>query len=187
MDTTSNQSFVTFSNMAFSDIESIAITPDMPYELPYMDADDELREIAKFIMRKCAHNQNIEPERIKFLYTNKPKKEGGKYAAGYIIARGDIERMVDDRYDYVACVFYPVWQALDIKHKVIQLDKILCGVNIEVDTQQNRKIKKNQSDIREFEDNINYFGAEEVIQSSEIIDLATIQALEQIKEAKKNG
>lgn len=184
---TETKSIQTFSDMVFSELDNTAITPDIPYEIPYMDADDEMNAIAAFIKRRCAHNKDIEISRIKFLYTNKPKKDGGKYVAGYIIARSEIERVVDDRYDYVICVFSPVWAGLDTKHKVIQLDKLLCGVNIEVDMHEERKVKKNQTDVREFLDNVRYFGANEVMQSSEIVDLATVQAMEAIKEAKKNG
>jgi len=185
MDTT--ESTQSFSDMVFSKLDNTAITPDIPYEVPYMDADDEMHAISAFIKRRCAHNQDIEISRIKFLYSNKPKKDGGKFVAGYIIARSEIEQVVDDRYDYVICVFAPVWAGLDSKHKVIQLDKLLCGVNVEVDLQQQRKVKKNQTDVREFLNNVNYFGANEVMQSSEIVDLATVQAMEAIKEAKKNG
>lgn len=185
----------TFSKMAFSDIEHACITPDVlninpntdPLDFGYLDADEELKEISEYIVRKISSKQDrVDVERIKFLYTSKPKKEGGRYVAGYLISRSDIERMVDDRYDYVVCVYYHAWKNFDAKTKVIQLDKILCGVNVQFDMEQKRTVKRNQSDIREFQENINYFGANEVITSSEIVDLAIESAVDQIKQEKKN-
>lgn len=184
----------TFSKMAFSDIEHACITPDVlninpntdPLDFGYLDAFDELSEIADYIVKKIpSKKERVDIDRIKFLYTSKPKKEGGRYVAGYLISRSEIERMVDDRYDYVVCVYYHAWKDFDAKTKVIQLDKILCGVNVEIDMEQKRIVKRNQSNIREFQENINYFGANEVIKSSEIVDLAIESAMEQVKQDKK--
>jgi hypothetical protein len=190
MDTTT-----TFSNMAFSDIEYACNTPDVHHinpnvnalEFGYIDGDEELKDIANYIVQKVPSKQErIDVERIKFLYTSKPKKEGGRYVAGYLISRSDIERIVDDRYDYIVCVYYHAWKNFDVKTKVIQLDKIMCGINIEIDIEQNRIIKRNQADIREFQESINYFGAKEVITSSEIVDLAVDSAIEEVKQLKKD-
>jgi len=179
--------------MAFSDIENACITPDVQRINPevdsldfgYLDADEELSEIATYICNKVASKkERVDVGRIKFLYTSKPKKEGGRYVAGYLISRSEIERMVDDRYDYVVCVYYHAWKGYDAKTKVIQLDKILCGVNVEVGM-EGRNVKKNQTDIREFQENINYFGADEVIISSETVDLAVESAIDRVKQEKK--
>jgi hypothetical protein len=184
---------ITFSKMAFSDIENACITPDVlrinpqvdSLDFGYLDADEELSEIATYICNRVASKKDrVDVDRIKFLYTSKPKKEGGRYVAGYLISRSEIERMVDDRYDYVVCVYYHAWKDYDAKTKVIQLDKILCGVNVEVGM-EGRNVKKNQTDIREFQENVNYFGAGEVIVSSEVVNLAVESAIDRVKEEKK--
>lgn len=180
--------------MAFSDIEHACITPDVnaidpgadDLEFGYLPADDELVDIANYICGKIASKDRVDVERIKFLYTSKPKKEAGRNVAGYLISRSDIERIVDDRYDYVICVYYHAWKDFDAKTKVIQLDKIMCGIEVEVDMDQKRNVKKNQANIREFQENINYFGANEVITSSEIVDLAVASAMDFVKNEKKN-
>lgn len=181
--------------MAFSDIEDACITPDVhaidpgvdDLEFGYLPADAELREIANYICGKIASKKDrVDVKRIKFLYTSKPKKEAGRNVAGYLISRSDIERIVDDRYDYVICVYYHAWKDFDAKTKVIQLDKIMCGIEVEVDMDQKRNVKKNQANIREFQENINYFGANEVITSSEIVDLAVASAMDTVKHEKKN-
>lgn len=190
MDTT----ITTFSKMAFSDIEHACITPEVHHinpgvdslEFGYLDADEEMREIANYIVGKIASKERVEVDRIKFLYTSKPKKEGGRNVAGYLISRSDIERIVDDRYDYVICVYFHAWKDFDAKTKVIQLDKLMCGIDVEVDLNEKRNVKKNQTDIREFQENINYFGANEVITSSEIVDLAVASAIDHVKNEKKN-
>ena len=74
----------------------------------YMDADEEMIELSKHIVENTLHNCDIEPERIKFLYTTKPKKDGIKYVTGHLVARSEIERMVNDEFDYVIIIFYKV-------------------------------------------------------------------------------
>jgi hypothetical protein len=183
----------TFSKMAFADIADACITPNVQHIDPgvnsldfgYVDADEEMRAIAKYICGKVASKDNVDVDRIKFLYTSKPKKEGGRNVAGYLISRSDIERIVDDKYDYIICVYYHAWKDFDAKTKVIQLDKLMCGIDVEIDLEQKRNVKKNQTDIREFQENINYFGATEVITSSEIVDLAVASAMDRVKQEKK--
>lgn len=40
----------------------------------YMDADEELLQVANWIKSNVSHNQDIKPERIKYLYTTLTKK-----------------------------------------------------------------------------------------------------------------
>jgi len=148
----------------------------------YMDADDELIEIAKFIRDNISHNDDINPERIKYLYTTKPKKDGGRYVAGVLGVRGDVEKMINDDYDYILIVHYKIWKSLDIVNKVIQLDKILCGVDA-----ASEEAKKIQVDSKEYLNNMRFFGAETVLKSSEIIDLGMTSIIEKEKEDKKNA
>ena len=186
--TTISQSTTTFGESFFMELENKAITPDIHSDhFTFEDADEELVEVSKFIMRHFPSKSELELSRIKFLYADKPKKEGGKYGVGYIVPRTEIERAVDDRYDYIVCVYYHTWKNLDIKHKVIQLDKILCGVLVEFSTEGEKRVKKNVTDTREFKENIDNFGAEEVLNSSEIINLAVRTEVERQKNIKKNG
>lgn len=150
-------------------------------EWKYQDADDELRGISDFIKNHFSHNANIEPERIKFFYTMKTKKVGGRYTLGSLKLRDEEERALDEDFDFIISVFYPVWKELDAKAKVVQLDKILCGIQMEEE-----KLKKKQSDSIEYVDNLYCFGVEDVIKSTEVVHLSTEQFIEKQKEAKKN-
>ena len=150
-------------------------------EWKYQDADDELGAISKFIKNHFSHNANIEPQRIKFFYTMKTKKVGGRYTLGSLKLRDEEERALDENYDFILSVFYPVWKELDARSKVVQLDKILCGIQMEEE-----KLKKKQSDSIEFVDNLYCFGVEDVIKSTEVVHLSTEQFIEKQKEAKKN-
>ena len=148
----------------------------------YMDADDELVEIARFIRDKAGHNSDINPERIKYLYTTKAKKDGGRFISGTLSVRGDLEKMVNDEFDYILIVHYKIWKSLDIENKVIQLDKILCGVDVSTE-----EAKKSQVDSKEYLANMNFFGADTVLKSSEVINLGMMSIVEKEKEEKQNA
>lgn len=181
----------TFAASVFSELDKFK-TPEFPKEnfgeWEFQDADDELRNIAQFIKEKTSHNSEIEPERIKYLYTRKAKKDAGRYISGYLIARSNMDKMVNDDYDYFLVVYHPAWKGLDSKQKTIQLDKILCGVEIAQGKDMAELVfKKKQTDSREYIENMRHFGAEEVLKSSEIIELACIQAIEKEKEEAKKA
>jgi hypothetical protein len=159
-------------------------TPDIKGEWKYDDADDELQAISSYIRQNSEYNSDVEIERIKFLYTKSAKKVGGKYAIGDIILRSELEKMIDDSFDYIVTVYYPVWKDLTKEHKVIQLDKLLCGVDL--GTIDKPSIKKKSADSREFISSIKNFGADTVIQSSEIVHLAAERIAEKEKEDKKD-
>lgn len=150
----------------------------------YEDADDELRLIANFIKKTTMHNEQIEPERIKFVYSAKPKKDGGRFAIGALTTRSPLEKIVNDSFDFVVLVYYKMWKELDIKHKVIQLDKVLSGVDM--GTLLYPKLKKRQTDSREYIDCMTFYGPEEVMNSSNIVHTRTESILEEEKEDKKN-
>lgn len=160
-------------------------TPNLQGEFSLEDADDELRPIASFIRKHTPHNSDISPERIKFFYTDKPKKEAGRYVIGNLVIRPDYERIIKDDYDYVAFVYYKVWKNLDVENKIIQLDKILSG--IDMGSLENPKLGKKQADTREYLKSINYFGAAKVLNSSSVVHEACEQIIEEEKEAKRNG
>lgn len=161
-------------------------TPQMPEGIGYMDADEELGAMAKRIRDHTPHNYALKVERIKFLYTNKPKKEGGKYSIGELIMRNEKERAIYDAYDYVVIVYYPIWKELDKKNKFIQLDKLLCGVSMDISKSGTETIKKAAYDSREYTDNMHFWGADNVLRSSEAVHLATTRHIESIKEKKGN-
>ena len=147
-----------------------------------MDADDELVEIARYIRDNNGHNSEIDPERIKYLYSVKAIKDGGRYVAGKLSVRDEMEKMVNDEFDYILMVHYKIWKSLDMENKVIQLDKILCGVGGDED-----KAKKQPADSKEHICNMKYFGADKVLNSSEAIDLGVCSIVEKEKEDKKNA
>jgi len=160
-------------------------TPVLPegYE-GYMDADEELSPIARHIKNNTVHNADIETNRIKFLYsTMNPKKEGGRYVLSSLTKRSDIDKMVNDDYDYIITVYYDVWKDLDEANKIIQLDKALCG--IDMGTLDKPALKKATPDTREYNDNLRHYGAETVLDSSEMVDLACQRISEEKKEKKR--
>ena len=177
----------TFAPSAFAELDKIK-TPNFDAAAPwnYQDADDELRLIAKFLASKASHESEIDPNRIKFFYTTKVKKDGGKFILGTLSAIDELQRMINDQYDYILCIYYPVWKDLDSKNKAIQLDKILCGVQLAPGKDQAEVVvKKKATDVREYEENMKHFGNEDVLKSSEIVNLAVTRILEEEAEQKK--
>lgn len=152
----------------------------------YMDAEDEILAIARYIVKHNQHNEYIVPERIKFLYSPKPKKDGGRYSLFDLIKRSEIEKMVNDDYDFILTIFYDVWAKLEPEQKIIQLDKALCGIDMG-DGEQEEKVKKKAPDSKEYVSNMMFYGAENVMRISEIIDLSCASAMEERKEKEKNS
>jgi len=93
-----------------------------------------------------------------------------------------LEKMVNDEFDYILIVHYKIWKSLDIENKVIQLDKILCGVDVSTE-----EAKKSQVDSKEYLANMNFFGADTVLKSSEVINLGMMSIVEKEKEEKQNA
>ncbi len=93
-----------------------------------------------------------------------------------------MEKVVDNTYDYILLVYYRTWKELDVKNKVIQLDKLLCGINVDEDG----KTTKKPPDSREYIKNMNKFGSDDVLKSSELVNMTTERILEEDREAKKN-
>lgn len=163
------------------------ITPDMLPSVPFMDADDELKPMARLIGDRTPHNFELNVDKIKFLYTNKAKKEGGKYCIGELIVRSDKEKAIYDAYDYALLVYHPTWKELDAKNKFIQLDRLLCGVEVETKKTGEEVTKKAPFDCREYVDNMMFWGADPVLKSSEIVHLAITRYLEDQKEKSKTA
>jgi hypothetical protein len=152
----------------------------------YMDADDEMLVIAQYIVKHNQHNEYVLPERIKFLYSPKPKKDGGRYSLFDLIKRSEIEKMVNDDFDFILTIFYDVWAKLEPEQKIIQLDKALCGVDMG-DGEEIEKLKKKAPDSKEYVSNMYFYGAEKVMRISEVIDLSCVSAMEERKEKEKNA
>lgn len=177
----------TFAATAFAELDKFK-TPNFNGAAPwnYHDADDELTPIAKFIATKFNTDSEIDPSRIKFFYTTKVKKDGGKFIIGTLSAIDELQRMINDQYDYILCIYYPVWKDLDSKNKAIQLDKILCGVDLAPGKDAAEVVvKKKPTDSREYTENMKHFGEIEVLKSSEIVNLAVERILEEEAEQKK--
>ena len=152
----------------------------------YIDADDEMLSIAQYIVKHNQHNEYVLPERIKFLYSPKPKKDGGRYSLFDLIKRSEIEKMVNDDFDFILTIFYDVWAKLEPEQKIIQLDKALCGVDMG-DGEEIEKLKKKAPDSKEYVSNMYHYGAEKVMRISEVIDLSCASAMEERKEKEKNA
>ena len=152
----------------------------------YMDADDEILTIAQYVVKHNQHNEYVVPERIKFLYSPKPKKDGGRYSLFDLIKRSEIEKMVNDEYDFILTIFYDVWSKLDPEQKIFQLDKALCGIDMG-DGEEIDKLKKKAPDSKEYVSNMYFYGAEKVMKISEIVDLSCASAMEERKEKEKNA
>lgn len=152
----------------------------------FMDADDEMLEIAEYIKKHNQHNEYIEPKRIKFLYSPKPKKDGGRFIINDLIKRSDMEKMVNDQYDFILTMYYDVWNQLAPQEKIIQLDKALCGIESDI-TNENvePKPKKKSPDSKEYISNMKFYGPDVVMKISETIDLACTRIMEEKKEKAK--
>jgi len=158
-------------------------TPVLPEFKGYFDADDELKPIANEIRLSSNYLNDIDTGRIKFLYSSKPKKNGESYDIFNLFMRNEIDKTIDDSYDFVLTVYYEVWRQLDPENKVIALDKALCG--IDYGTIDNPKMKKKGPDVFEYKTNMNHYGAQKVMNTSEIISLACERIIEQKKEEKR--
>jgi len=149
----------------------------------YLEADDELRPIADWIKSNVPHNADIKPDRIKYLYTTLVKKDGGKFVLGTLSLRSELEKTVNDDYDYILFVHYKTWKELNIENKVIQLDKILCGVDIDAEN----NTKKMSVDSKEYISNLRHYGPEVVLNSTEIVDMTVDRIIGQEKEERKEA
>lgn len=106
------------------------LTPSIQDLQSYFDADEEMKIIADYIVKHNQHNEYVQIDKIKFLYSPKPKKEGTRYSLFELIKRSEIEKMINDNYDFILTIFYDVWAKLEPEQKIIQLDKALCGIEI---------------------------------------------------------
>ncbi len=149
----------------------------------FEDADDEMQFIANHVKRTTQHNEHIEPNRIKFLYSNKPKKDGSSYSLFDIFKRSDMDKMINDSYDFILTIYYDVWKDLESEQKIMLLDKALCG--IDMGDMENQKVGKNPYDSKEYKSNMRYFGADKVMKTSDIVDLACRRIIEEKKEQQK--
>lgn len=152
----------------------------------YMDADDEMLEIADYIRKHNQHNEYIEPSRIKFLYAPKPKKDGSRYILFDLHKRSDMDKMINNQFDFILTIFYDVWAILSGEQKIIQLDKALCGVDMNVNEEE-AKSKKKAPDSKEYVANMLMYGPKTVMEISTLVDMKCISAIEQRKEDAKNG
>ena len=179
------EKFLALQNIQTPEISVEVREKDVVFEggSKYLDADEELLEIANWIKINVLHNADITPNIINYLYTTVVKKDGGRFALGSLSLRSEVEKMVNDDFDYILFVHYKTWKELNIEHKVIQLDKILCGVNVDIDN----KTKKMSVDSKEYISNLRHYGPENVLNSSEIIDLTANRIIEQEKETRKNN
>jgi len=149
----------------------------------FEDADDEMLFIANHIKKTTQHNEYIEPTRIKFLYSNKPKKDGSSYTLFDLFKRSDMDKMINDTYDFILTIYYDVWKDLESEQKLMLLDKALCGVDM--GDMESQKIGKKAPDSKEFKANLRYYGADKVMNTSEIVDLACRRIIQDKKEQQK--
>jgi hypothetical protein len=161
------------------------LTPVIAELKGYIDADEELLVFSEYVRSNFSHNREIEPKRIKYLYADAPKKDGGRFVLTNLFMRSDMEKMVNDEYDYILTVFYHVWKDLTPEQKVVALDKALCG--IDMGDMEKAKLSKKAPDSKEYTANLNCFGPESVMKLSELIDLRCQTILEERKENEKQA
>lgn len=159
------------------------LTPVIQDLETYYDADEEMKFIADYIVKHNQHNEYVKTDRIKFLYSPRPKKEGSRYTLFELIKRSEIEKMINEEFDFILTVFYDVWSKLEPSQKVIQLDKALCG--IDMGNGETEKVKKKSPDSKEYVSNMLFYGADTVMRISEIVDMSCETAMEERKEKEK--
>lgn len=151
----------------------------------YLDADSEMKIIADYLKKHNQHNEYIEVDRIKFLYSPKPKKDGGRYVVFELFKRSDIDKMINNDYDFILTAFYDVWAILTPEQKVIQLDKALCGIDINV-MEEDAQPKKKSADSREFVANMLTYGPKTVMEISDLVNRGCVDAIEKRKQDAKD-
>jgi hypothetical protein len=166
------------------DFTKLPQTPTLDESISFADADDEMKDIAGRVIADENHHQHIFLDKIKFLYTTKPKKEGGKFVIGSVIARSEMEMAVDNKYEHIICIYQPCWKDLDGKNKCIQMDKLLCAIAPLEDTNSNPK--KQPIDVREYSQTLTYWGVDPVLNSSEVVHLAIQSEQERKKQEKRD-
>ncbi len=154
----------------------------------YLDADEEMNVIADYIVKHNQHAEYIDVKRIKFLYSPKPKKDGSRFVIHELFKRSEMDKMINDEYDFIMTLFYDVWIKLDGETKIITLDKALCGIEVDVhnDKAAEVKTKKKSPDSKEYVANMLLYGPQRVMNISETIDLDCINAVEQRKAKEKD-
>ena len=163
------------------------LTPGINDLNSFMDADEEMSVIADYIKKHNQHNEYIEVKRIKFLYSPKPKKDGSRYNIFDLFKRTEMDKMINDQYDFILTVFYDVWSQITPEQKIITLDKALCGIDLSSSNDlAEAKPKKKSPDSKEYTANMHMYGAEKVLNISETIDIKCQSAIEDRKEKEKN-
>src|ERR1035437_96292 len=161
------------------------LTPEFQSIDEYEDADDEMLFIANHIKKTTQHNENVQPNRIKFLYSDKPKKEGEHFSMFELFKRSNIDKKINDSYDFILTIFYYVWKELTPQQRVIMLDKALCA--IDMGSMEKQKISKRPPDSKEFKANMRFFGPDLVMKTSEIVDEACFSIMEERAEEKRRA
>ena len=151
----------------------------------FIDADDELKAITQKLIVSSKYLSDVNPDRIKFFYTNKPKKKGDTYEIFNLMLRNELEKTIEESYDYILTVYHAVWEQLDPIQKVISLDKALCGIDF--GSGEEIKLGKASPDCSEFKNNMKEYGATKVMDTSEIITLTCRRIADEIKEAAKQA
>ena len=157
-------------------------TPTLPDFKGYEDADDELQPIATRLKLTSKYLSDIDPSRIKYFYTHKPKKKGDTYEIFNLMLRNEIEKTIEESYDYILTVYYTAWKDLNPVQKVIALDKALCGIDF--GEGEEVKLGKASPDCSEYKTNMKQYGATEVMETSELITAICRKIAEDAKEAK---
>jgi hypothetical protein len=157
-------------------------TPIFQEIAEYEDADEEMLFLATHIKRTTTHNEYVEPNNIKFLYSNKPKKEGSVYTLFELSKVPAIYQMLnpEKKYDFCLSIYYNVWKDLTSEQKLMMLDKALCGVDM--GSMEKQKISKKSYDSKEYKDNMHFFGRDRVMDTSEMVHLACLRIIEEKKE-----
>jgi len=164
------------------------LTPVIQDLSTYMDADEEMSVIAEYIVKHNQHAEYVDVSRIKFLYAPKPKKDGSRFVIHELFKRSEMDKMINDEFDFIITLFYDVWVKLDGETKIIALDKALCGVDVDVhnDKSAEVKTKKKSPDSKEYVANMLLYGPERVMRISETIDLTCQTAIEERKAREKS-
>ena len=157
-------------------------TPKIQDFKGYVDADDELLMMAKKLIVSSKYLSDVQPDRIKFFYSSKPKKRGGNYEIFNLLLRNEIEKSIEESYDYILTVYYQAWKDLTPIQKVISLDKALCGIDF--GKGEEVKLGKASPDCSEFKTNMKQYGATEVMDTSEVLHLICEKIIQDTKDAK---
>lgn len=119
----------------------------------FKEVDSEVIEIAKLLHNKPFYKKRINAGRIKLLYSTKNKGISRCLTVGSVSKCSELEKNINNSFDYIISINYQVWKLLTREDKTTQFDKLLFGILL-VDS--NRNFYWNEKTCEEYFKQLNH-------------------------------